>query len=83
MRVVGPLKDNPLGSLEKERMFFFEKKNQKTFAYLARGGGWVRDSRIEVFCFFFFEKRSTCFRCLALFSPSAHGREGVRFGLIV
>ncbi len=39
-------------------MFFFEKKNQKTFASLARVGDWVRDSDIRGFCFFFSKKKT-------------------------
>ena len=32
-------------------MFFFEKKNQKTFACLAYASGETRDSDLRVFCF--------------------------------
>jgi hypothetical protein len=39
-------------------MFFFEKKNQKTFA--PQDGCWaeVRDSDVKVFCFFFSKKKA-------------------------
>jgi hypothetical protein len=46
----------------KVRMFFFEKKNQKTFAPLVRDG--VTSCGLDLqkfFCFFFFKKRSACF----------------------
>jgi hypothetical protein len=39
-------------------MFFFEKKNQKTFAHGARAGGYGRDSGAKVFCFFSSEKKT-------------------------
>ncbi len=39
-------------------MFFFEKKNQKTSAFRARDGGWVRDSETKVFCFLFSKKKA-------------------------
>ncbi len=38
-------------------MFFFEKKNQKTFASSARDWGGPRDSETKVFCFFFSKKK--------------------------
>jgi hypothetical protein len=37
-------------------MFFFEKKNQKTFATLARSSPQLRAKVTKVFCFFFFKK---------------------------
>jgi hypothetical protein len=39
------------------RMFFFEKKNQKTFMFWARAGSNVRDSAQKFFASFF-QKRS-------------------------
>jgi hypothetical protein len=39
-------------------MFFFEKKNQKTFAHWRASAGWARDSDSKVFCFFFSKKKS-------------------------
>jgi len=41
---------------EKEKVFFFEKKKQKTF--ISSGGFWrtVRDSDAKVFWFFFSKK---------------------------
>ncbi len=38
-------------------MFFFEKKNQKTFAFLACAEGRDRDRMTKVFCFFFSKKK--------------------------
>jgi hypothetical protein len=38
-------------------MFFFEKKNQKTFAHWRTSAGEVRDSHRKVFCFFSSEKK--------------------------
>jgi hypothetical protein len=38
-------------------MFFFEKKNQKTFISLAYVAGENRDSESKVFCFFSSEKK--------------------------
>jgi hypothetical protein len=38
-----------------ERMFFFEKKNQKTFSYGVRCRG-VRDSTVKSFLLLFFKK---------------------------
>ncbi len=40
-------------------MFFFEKKNQKTFVSRACAGRVVRDSATKVFCFFFSKKKSS------------------------
>jgi hypothetical protein len=39
-------------------MFFFEKKNQKTFDHGARAGRPRRDSGAKVFCFFSSEKKT-------------------------
>jgi hypothetical protein len=39
-------------------MFFFEKKNQKTFVPLRTFAGEARDSHLKVFCFFFSKKKS-------------------------
>ena len=44
-------------------MFFFEKKNQKTFIFMAFGAGEARNSATKVFCFFSSEKK-TSFLCL-------------------
>jgi hypothetical protein len=40
------------------RLFFFEKKNQKTFDYGTRLSGYGRDSGAKVFCFFSSEKKT-------------------------
>jgi hypothetical protein len=42
---------------EEERVFFFEKKNQKTFTHGIRLPGYGRDSGAKVFCFFSSERR--------------------------
>jgi hypothetical protein len=39
-------------------MFFFEKKNQKTFANGRTPAGGARDSDSKFFCFFFSRKKS-------------------------
>jgi hypothetical protein len=41
----------------RRKQFFFEKKNQKTFASMACAAGSNRDSDIKVFCFFSLEKK--------------------------
>jgi len=38
------------------KQFFFEKKNQKTFAYWARACG--QSEGVKVFCFFFSKKKT-------------------------
>jgi len=38
-------------------MFFFEKKNQKTFASLSRTS-YQHPSELKVFCFFFSKKKA-------------------------
>jgi len=43
---------------EEAKQFFFEKKNQKTFASLAYAAGENRDSDAKVFCFFSSEKKA-------------------------
>jgi hypothetical protein len=43
---------------KKGRMFFFEKKNQKTFITRRTFAGEARDSRPKVFCFFFSKKKT-------------------------
>jgi hypothetical protein len=40
-----------------EKVFFFEKKNQKTLTHGVRRRG-VRDSQANVFCFFSSEKKT-------------------------
>jgi hypothetical protein len=40
------------------RVFFFEKKNQKTFTHGARASRLRRDSGAKVFCFFSSEKKT-------------------------
>jgi len=40
------------------KQFFFEKKNQKTFVYMAYAAGENRDSDVKVFCFFSSEKKA-------------------------
>jgi hypothetical protein len=48
---------NEAAGVEEGRMFFFEKKNQKTFIHsVRRWMGSVQYSK--VFCFFFFKKKS-------------------------
>jgi hypothetical protein len=44
--------------LRQERMFFFEKKNQKTFGPWRTGPGKRTHKRIKVFCFFSSEKKT-------------------------
>jgi hypothetical protein len=39
-------------------MFFFEKKNQKTFYRLAPSSGERSAQRLKVFCFFFSKKKA-------------------------
>jgi len=41
---------------EGRKQFFFEKKNQKTFAYWARACG--QSEEVKVFCFFFSKKKT-------------------------
>jgi hypothetical protein len=41
------------------QQLFFEKKNQKTFVYVARAAGEDRDSDIKVFSFFSSEKKKS------------------------
>jgi hypothetical protein len=41
---------------EGRKQFFFEKKNQKTFAYWARACG--HSEGVKVFCFFFSKKKT-------------------------
>jgi hypothetical protein len=41
---------------EERKQFFFEKKNQKTFAYWARACG--QSQGMKVFCFFFSKKKT-------------------------
>jgi len=40
-----------------ERMFFFEKKNQKTFVPLDHAGGTTRRPGAKVFLLLFFQKK--------------------------
>jgi hypothetical protein len=42
-------------------MFFFEKKNQKTFVFCRTFPRETRDSANKVFCFFFSKKKSLPF----------------------
>jgi hypothetical protein len=44
--------------VSKGRMFFFEKKNQKTFALWRARCDWRGPQGIKVFCFFFSKKKS-------------------------
>jgi hypothetical protein len=44
-----------------ERLFFFEKKNQKTFATLVCAVGQRVAQVTKVFCFFFSKKKSLFF----------------------
>jgi len=43
-------------SVEGRKQFFFEKKNQKTFAYWA--GACGQSEGVKVFCFFFSKKKT-------------------------
>jgi hypothetical protein len=45
-------------AIEKEGMFFFEKKNQKTFGRWRGGPGERTRQRAKVFCFFSSEKKT-------------------------
>jgi hypothetical protein len=56
----------PGQSGEGRKQFFFEKKNQKTFAYWARACG--QSQGVKVFCFFF-SKKKAFLPCLT-FDPS-------------
>jgi hypothetical protein len=47
---------HPGQSAEGRKQFFFEKKNQKTFAYWARACG--QSKGVKVFCFFFSKKKT-------------------------
>ncbi len=47
---------------EKESMFFFEKKNQKTFILWASRAGQPPHQVAEVFCFFFSKKKAFLWR---------------------
>jgi hypothetical protein len=47
---------HPGQSGEGRKQFFFEKKNQKTFAYWARACG--QSEGVKVFCFFFSKKKT-------------------------
>jgi hypothetical protein len=38
-------------------MFFFEKKNQKTFAHWRARSDWRKPQMAKVFCFFFSKKK--------------------------
>jgi hypothetical protein len=46
------------GDGEVRKMFFFEKKNQKTFTRGRARCDWHVPQRPEVFCFFFSKKKS-------------------------
>jgi hypothetical protein len=54
---MSPVQCGDTGQASEGRMFFFEKKNQKTFSLLARDAGKTRDS-IKKFFASFFQKRS-------------------------
>jgi hypothetical protein len=65
MREAHPTINAPAHPPQKKvrKRFFFEKKKQKTFA--PAGFGTIRaksHSKQKFFCFFFFKKRSPCFR---------------------
>jgi hypothetical protein len=49
---------NEIGEYEERKMFFFEKKNQKTFASLSRTYPRHLPNDIKVFCFFFSKKKA-------------------------
>jgi hypothetical protein len=46
------------GAAYKESIFFFEKKNQKTFATWRTWPGWRVPKLTKVFCFFSSEKKT-------------------------
>ncbi len=50
----------------KERLFFFEKKNQKTFGIWRAGPGERRRQKVKVFCFFTSEKKTFLFLLWAI-----------------
>jgi hypothetical protein len=43
---------------QEESLFFFEKKNQKTFVTWRTWPGWRTRQKTKVFCFFSSEKKS-------------------------
>jgi hypothetical protein len=49
----------------KGRVFFFEKKNQKTFVILGARWGWRVPQGAKVFCFFFAKKKPSFLARLA------------------
>jgi hypothetical protein len=49
-------------------VFFFEKKNQKTFAIWSRRCQCLRDQIAKVFCFFSSEKKTFLFLSYVMFS---------------
>jgi hypothetical protein len=55
------------------KQFFFEKKNQKTFTFLAYVAGENRDSDLKVFCFFSSEKKT-------FLDPDSKRRAHAQFG---
>jgi cytochrome c len=64
---------------KEESVFFFEKKNQKTFDFLIRIAATARDSNQKFFASFF-QKRSACFSYVvlcALAGPAMAGGIGV------
>jgi len=54
--------------MQEGRMFFFEKKNQKTFAPWPTLPERHGPHKIKVFCFFFSKKKPSFFVCLAAFT---------------
>jgi hypothetical protein len=52
----GRVFNDPGQSGQERKQFFFEKKNQKTFAYWARACG--QSEGVKVFCFFFSKKKT-------------------------
>jgi porin len=54
-----------MDELTKESMFFFEKKNQKTFSLGASVRGWRTRQVAKVFCFFFSKKKTFLFFVLS------------------
>jgi hypothetical protein len=51
------------------KVFFFEKKNQKTFATWARSCLHLRDQLAKVFCFFSSEKKTLLFSDARMIAP--------------
>jgi hypothetical protein len=58
---------------EEKKLFFFEKKNQKTFATWARSCLHLRAQLAKVFCFFSLEKKILPYPTLAITASTTGG----------